>query len=292
MTRHPDWASDGKNWPNRAASQFVRVQNHEWHVQRMGSGPVCLLIHGTGAATHSWRDMLPLLASHYDVIAMDLPGHGFTRGMGRSPSLPYMAAALGGLVDALAVSPALVIGHSAGAAIGAQLLLDRKSAAALVGFAPALLPFPGIAARIFPGLAKMLFTNPFASILFSRIARGAGETERFLTRSTGSKSDADMLACYQALFSRSGHCDGAIRMMANWQLEPLRDRLGEIGFPVMLVHPTGDAAIPGSAVRAAAALVAGCETCEMAGLGHLAHEEDPVQAANIIHQFAQSHRIQ
>ncbi len=36
MSRYPDWATDGKDWPNREASRFVRAGGYEWHVQMMG----------------------------------------------------------------------------------------------------------------------------------------------------------------------------------------------------------------------------------------------------------------
>ena len=68
----------GRDWPNRAASRTVRAAGLNWHVQVMGSGPVLLLAHGTGAATHSWRGLAPLLAQHFTVVAPDLPGHGYT----------------------------------------------------------------------------------------------------------------------------------------------------------------------------------------------------------------------
>lgn len=289
MSRHPDWATDGRDWPNREASSFVRAGGYEWHVQLMGEGPACLLLHGTGAATHSWRDLMPLLAGRYRVVAMDLPGHGFTKGTGRRPTLDGMAASIAALLAKLDLTPNLIIGHSAGAAIGIQLLLDHKWDIPLIGFTPALMPFPGLAAKIFPSLAKMLFTNPFVAIIFSRMAQAPGQTAKFLARSTGSKIDAPGERYYTRLFSRSGHCDGAIRMMANWQLDKLRDRLGELGAPVLLVSAANDAAIPQSAVNAAAALIPSCETLAVPGLGHLAHEEYPVQAARIVTGFAIRH---
>jgi magnesium chelatase accessory protein len=288
VSRYPDWKADGRDWPNRDASRFVRAGGYEWHVQQMGDGPVCLLLHGTGAATHSWRDVMPLLAKHYTVVAMDLPGHGFTKGSGKRPTLEGMATSATALLDEIGMSPGLIVGHSAGAAIGAQLMLDRQWQIPLIGFAPALMPFPGLAARIFPSLAKMLFTNPFVGIIFSRMAQAPGQAAKFLARSTGSKIDAAGEEYYTRLFSRSGHCDGAIRMMANWQLEPLRDRLAELRAPVLLAHPTNDSAIPKSAVLDAAALIPMCEMREMSGLGHLAHEEDPVQAARILIEFAKA----
>ena len=56
---------------------------------------VLLLIHGTGAATHSWRGLMPLLARHHHIVAIDLPGHAFTEMPTRWPlSLPRMAQAV------------------------------------------------------------------------------------------------------------------------------------------------------------------------------------------------------
>ena len=79
MSDRPDWRLDGRDWPNAAASHFVQAGGIEWHVQRKGlQGPSVVLLHGTGAATHSWRGVLPLLAEHASVLAMDLPGHGFS----------------------------------------------------------------------------------------------------------------------------------------------------------------------------------------------------------------------
>jgi magnesium chelatase accessory protein len=293
-TRYPDWAVHGPTWPNHAASQFVTADGYRWHVQRMrpgdkGQWPTCLLLHGTGAATHSWRDIMPPLARDYDVIAIDLPGHGFTRALSpRKVSLPGMAASVASVLSELGAQPALIVGHSAGAAIALQLTLDQRWTVPVIGFTPALMPFPGLAAKLFPSLAKILFTNPFTAIIFSRLASGTGETARFLRRSTGSDIDMAGERCYEILFRTSGHCDGAIRMMANWQLEPLRDRLAEIAAPVLLVSAERDTAIPKTAIEQAAALLPNCTRSEIPAFGHLAHEEDPVGAAALIRDFTQA----
>ena len=78
MSDRLNWERDGRDWPNRAFSRFVQAGGLRWHVQVMGQGPVVLLLHGTGASTHSLRDLAPLLAEHFTVVAPDLPGHGFT----------------------------------------------------------------------------------------------------------------------------------------------------------------------------------------------------------------------
>ena len=149
---YPCWDRDGHDWPNREASRFVEAAGMRWHVQRMGCGPPLLLVHGTGAATHSWRHLAPLLARRFTVIAPDLPGHGFTDpSPSNALSLPGMARALRALLDHLEIQPAVAVGHSAGAAILARLCIDRQlSPAALIFLNGALLPFEGMAGQILP----------------------------------------------------------------------------------------------------------------------------------------------
>ena len=87
-----DWASERARWPNAAHSRFTRAGGLAWHVQDIGDGPVLLLVHGTGASTHSWGGVAARLAARYRVIVPDLPGHGFTElGGSERSSLPGMA---------------------------------------------------------------------------------------------------------------------------------------------------------------------------------------------------------
>ena len=123
-----DFERDGKDWPNRQASRFVKAAGLTWHVQIMGQGPVVLLVHGTGASTHSYGKLAQILAKSFTVVVPDLPGHGFTDlPPTRRLSLPCMAADLRQLLNALGVKPVLSVGHSAGAAILVQMCLDGAS---------------------------------------------------------------------------------------------------------------------------------------------------------------------
>ena len=65
-------------WPYRDASRHIACKPHLWHVQDIGAGPLVLLLHGAGGATQSFRHLIPLLAQHYRIIALDLPGQGFS----------------------------------------------------------------------------------------------------------------------------------------------------------------------------------------------------------------------
>lgn len=283
----PDWRREGRGWPLAEHSRFVANGPLVWHVQRFGSGPTLLLIHGTGAATHSWRGLAPLLAEGFSIVAVDLPGHGFTRG--RLPTglaLPGIARALGALCAAEGIAPVALIGHSAGAAIAVRMVMDGVVPAAagssppvhVIALCPALRPFGGDAAGLMSGMARLMFANPAMPWLAAGLARFAVRTDSFLARSTGSRIDAEGAALYGRLFASPGHCAGAIGLMADWDLAPVAAALPRLGVPMTILHGARDAAVPLAEGRAAAA-EAGAAFHPLAGLGHLAHEEDPAGVA-------------
>jgi magnesium chelatase accessory protein len=286
----PDWAVEGRDWPNREFSRFTEAGGLRWHVQVGGEGPALLLLHGTGAATHSWRDLLPLLAREFTVVAPDLPGHGFTGSL-RNGGLAAVAGAIVELLDALELKPELAVGHSAGAAILVRMALDGQlSAKAIMSVNGALLPFPGMAKLIFPAMARMLFVNPLASRLFAVQARMT-DVGDFLYRSTGSRIDRRGVALYARLFAKSGHVDGALRMMAHWDLDGLYRDLPGLETPSILIAGANDKAVPPSAAKRVARRLKHSETIFLPDLGHLAHEEAPEAIAEIVMRVAAEHAI-
>jgi magnesium chelatase accessory protein len=288
----PDWNREGRNWPNRSASSFIEAGGLRWHVQRMGQGPVLLLLHGTAAATHSWRTLMPLLAAHFTVIAPDLPGHGFTSApKDAGYTLPAMSQSVAALLGEMGITPAMTVGHSAGAAIAAQMALDGALTGPIVSINGALLPFPGFAAQLFPQMAKMLFLNPLMPRLFALTGQSESFVRRFLERSTGSRVDDSGARYYQRLFACSGHCAAALAMMANWDLDSLKRGLPALKSPVALLAGEDDAAVPPSVADQVAALIPLGSARKVAGLGHLAHEEAPDVMTAAILDVAREHAI-
>ena len=294
MSRPLNWEREGRIWPHREASEFWQAGGATWHIQRMGEDhrPRVLLLHGTGASVHSWRFLMPQLARDFAVTAMDLPRHAFTRGhRAEVMSLPRMAGEIAKLVASLGPKPDLLIGHSAGVALSAQLALDHGFDAPIVGLNSAMRPFPGPAAQIFPAIAKLLFINPLVPRIFSRMTTFGKEAERFLTRSTGSRIEPEGMACYEALFANSHHTKGGLSMMANWDLPTLKTRLHELNNPVLMVHSDKDAAIPLSWAQEVDAMLPTSQLEVLKGLGHLAHEEAPERVLAPIIRFAHKHGL-
>jgi magnesium chelatase accessory protein len=276
MTDRPDWRTDGRDWPNREHSRFLRAGGLDWHVQVAGQGPAVLLLHGTAAATHSWRDILPVLAREASVIAPDLPGHGFTA-MPRDGglTLPGMARLLGALLDALEARPVLVVGHSAGAAVAIRMALDGLLAPrGIVSLNGALTPLGEEHAAFFTRAARLLVGLPFVPRLFAWRAADRAVAERLLL-DTGSRIDARGVDLYARLFRRAGHLAGALRMMADWDLRPLLHDLPRLVPDLVLAAGEGDRTIAPAKARRVARMLPHARVEMVPCLGHLMHEERP-----------------
>jgi magnesium chelatase accessory protein len=284
MLEAPDWNTDGRDWPNRASSCFIDAVGLRWHVQQMGTGPVMLLIHGTGAATHSWRDLAPLLAQHYTVVAPDLPGHGFTTAPDpQRMSLPGMAQSIAGLLDALALRPECVVGHSAGAAMLARMCLDGLiEPRRMISLNGALLPLSGLRNPLFSPLAQLFVSNPFVPRLVAWQASNPAVLDRLLGE-TGSSIEGRGAEFYGRLASKPRHVAAALDMMARWDVRPLEEDLPRLTAPLLLISGENDRMIPPSHARDVQRILPPAELITLPGLGHLAHEENPQLLAALLH---------
>lgn len=278
-----EWTRDGRDWPNRDASRFVEAGGITWHVQVMGKGPVILLLHGTGSSTHSWAPLAPLLWENFTLVAPDLPGHAFTGSPHRSRlTLPGMAALVSDLVRVLGVTPDLVAGHSAGAAILLRMCLDRTlRPKAVVSINGALLPMGGWAGPLFSPLAKALVLNPLVPHFFTWRA-GSSEAVKRVLEGTGSEVNETELRYYARLFQSVSHVQSTLAMMAGWDLAPFLRDLARLDVPLVLLAGAADKAVPPSDADRVRATVPAARVVKLAGLGHLAHEERPGPVAEVI----------
>ena len=283
MSASLDWERDGADWPNREASRFVEAGGLRWHVQVMGEGPDLLLLHGTGAASHSFAELGPHLADRFRVIIPDLPGHGFTETPRYEQlSLPSMAAATGELLRQLEASPVLAAGHSAGAAILVRMSLDERiHPRLLVSLNGAILPLQGVQGRTFAPIAKAFIMSGFMSRLFAWRARNTGLVQRLMD-STGSTISEDQLRPYATLAQHADHVDAAIGMMANWDLKAMEPDLADLEPALLLVVGAGDRMIPPSHGLRLRRILPKADLKLLPDLGHLAHEERPEEVADLM----------
>jgi len=276
------WPQDANGWPNADFSRLVLHKPHRWHIQEAGKGETLLLLHGAGGATQSWRGLFPLLAAHYHTVAIDLPGQGFTQLGGRQRcGLDHMAEDILSLQRQEGWKPTAIIAHSAGAAIALRMAeMGAIPRGQIIGINAALGNFKGVAGWLFPMLAKALALNPLTASIFT--ATASDRTVRNLIKGTGSTLDDAGIALYKRLTSDKGHVDATLLMMAQWRLDGLLERLPKIDRPTTLITGANDQAVPPKTSVGAAGALPNGQHIELPNLGHLAHEEDSHQIAEII----------
>lgn len=264
--------------PDSALPFELQAGGLRWRLLRMGNeGPNLLLLHGTGSSLQSWRACLPGLVAHFNLLIPDLPGHGGSGAFAdRQASLPRMAAVVGDLLAALDWQPALVAGHSAGAAVMVQMSLDGRlpQARGLLAINGALQPLPGLMGLVAPAVAKLASRSAW---LPTWVSRHAGQPRALtnLIASTGSRLDEAGVQHYRELLKQPEHLRGVLDMLASWQLEDLQARLPELRTPLWLAAGLADRTVAPVQSLELARWLPGASFHPLPGLGHLAHEEAP-----------------
>ena len=197
-----------------------------------------------------------------------------------------MADSLHLLMQTLGVSVEVFIGHSAGAAIAARMVVDHAlTPQVLVGINPAWLPLPGLAGLLFPPTAKLLALTPFVPQWFAKQASAPDMLDKLLD-GTGSVLDASGKALYAELVSDPEHAQGALKMMAAWDLSVGPSMLRQLRCPVHILVGENDRAVPPAQAQQALALLSDGHLERWAGYGHLVHEEVPMKCAAFLQEFA------
>lgn len=280
MTRIPRMPPD---WPNRGFARRVASAPHDWCVLDVGHGPVIVVLHGAGGSGHSFRQLIPLLTPFYRVIIPDLPGQGFTRAGGRARfGLDAMATDLCQLCATLGLTPAAVIGHSAGGAIALRMAeLLPVPPRGVIGINAALGAFEGAAGVLFPLMARVLALVPLLPNVMAKVWGTRSRVDSLLA-STGSEIDEEGRGQYLTLVRDPAHIEGTLGMMTQWQLDGLLTRLPHIKVPVLLLASAGDRAVPASVSQRAGPRMRTAEVVVLPKLGHLAHEEAAEAVAGVL----------
>lgn len=167
-----------RRWP--ADGRFIDAEGARLHVREEGANgaPRLLLIHGASANLRElWGPLAPHFTDTHRVIAYDRPGMGHsTRPKRAAETLAVQARCAARVLEETGDGPALVVGHSLGAAVSLRLALDfPQLVRGLVLIAPASHPYPGdnawwaklssapIAGDIFCGLFIPLLGPPMSA---------------------------------------------------------------------------------------------------------------------------------
>jgi pimeloyl-ACP methyl ester carboxylesterase len=99
---------------------YASVNGYRIHYESAGPevAPAVILIHGLTSCLRVWKSVMPCLAPHFRVIALDLLGHGESEKPRRAPhSIEQQGELVVGLLETLHIDRAALVGHSMGGQI-------------------------------------------------------------------------------------------------------------------------------------------------------------------------------
>lgn len=105
---------------------FADTRHGQVHYAEAGDGPAVILLHQTPRSCDEYRDVIPILARRFRVIAMDTPGFGLSS----APPLPWSVEAfadgVADLADAIGLGPVSLVGHHTGAVVALDVAARHR----------------------------------------------------------------------------------------------------------------------------------------------------------------------
>lgn len=92
----------------------IEYQGIRVHYSIAGNGKALLFLHGYLESSAIWKEFADRFTDRYQVICLDIPGHGASGILGQVHEMEEMARVAGAVLDAEQISEVVVIGHSMG----------------------------------------------------------------------------------------------------------------------------------------------------------------------------------
>lgn len=259
-----------------------------------GEGPPVVLLHGVTHSSKVWGWQFADLHQRHRVIALDHRGHGESI-PGRDPwTIARLAADAAEVIEALDLRGALVVGHSLGGIVAQQLAVDRPD---LIGGRMAGLALMATTAGgLSVGPAAWTGVSTAAVKVARRGMTAAGRVQdRLLAPSDlswalfrlgiGSSADPTHVELTRQLTAATPFST-LYELMEDVVGFDLRDRLGGIDAPVLVMVGTRDVVTPPRDSRVIAANIPGARLEVFGGAGHMLMLERRSAVSELLARFA------
>ncbi|MCA2001364.1 MAG: alpha/beta hydrolase [Chloroflexi bacterium] len=271
-------------------SRFIEINGITVHYKMYGKGePVFILLHGFGASLFSWREVTAPLADFGAVVAYDRPAFGLTERPleweGESPySQNSQVELVAGLMNALEIKEATLVGNSAGGTVSMLTALkypQRISRLILVD--PAVYAGGGAPAWIRP-----LFQTPQMNRLGPLFARQIRERGVEFIRSAWhdpGQITPEILEGYQKPLQAENWDKALWELTVASRESGLSERLDEFDLPVLVITGDDDRIVPTADSIRLAGELPNARLVVIPQCGHLPQEECPEAFIHAVKEF-------
>ncbi len=262
---------------------LTRLNGLDFHIEREGSGPPLLLLHGFTGSVRTWDELRPRLLRSAQVIAVDLIGHGRSAAPTdhRRYTLEWSGRDLAALLDSFELDAVDLLGYSMGGRVALHFAVDAPERVRKLVLESAS---PGIAddaerrqrARSDDALAQRILDHGVAAFV--------DDWERQPLLQPAPHVSADRRAVQRAQRLQQNDPIGlanSLRGMGAGQQTPLWDRLAELRKPVHLIVGETDARYCQIAERMCQ-LLPTAEVSVVPEAGHTVHLDQPRRFADLV----------
>ena len=273
----------------RAHQRWLSVKGRRVNVIELGAGPPVVFIHGLSGSWQNWLEQLPVFAREHHVVALDLPGFGASEMPAEEISIAGYARTVDAIFDAVGIDSAAVVGNSMGGFIGAELAIAypaRVERLVLVSAAGLTIEHQRDehALVVLRTVDKRLAA--YAAWLGSRsdeLARRP-RTRRLIFGLVAHRPER-LPAPLVAEQIRGSGKPGFVPALDALTGYPIRDRLGEIACPTLIVWGAEDKLVPARDADEFARLIPNSRKVVWPETGHVAMLERPAAFNRLVAAF-------
>lgn len=256
-----------------------------------GSGPGIVLLHGWASAADIWQPVFDDLKADYQVIAPDMPGHGRTEGGSLPYGLAFYQRWLAGMLDALSLPEATLIGNSMGGAVSLAYTRAHAERVARLVLVNALGLSDEIPWETAPRLVRRMPHLVAAAI--------TGQADPHLLRWVDSMIVADPWGQPREAILETIRVNvrqgiwplwsGLRLLLADFLLPGRRRdfarRLADIGVPTLIVWGRHDGLLPVAHAFAGAEAIPDSQVAVLEGSSHEPMLEQPEEFVSLVREF-------
>lgn len=258
------------------AGDFLQLDNGiDIHYVEKGEGGTLMLVHGFTSNLFSWNEVMPELSSHYRVIALDLPGYGFSD---KPEDVTYdyklFSDSIKQFLDTKGIGKLSIAGNSMGGGTSIRFTLDHPGMVEKL----ILVDSAGVKFEHSPILTVMFGTPGLNNFIFSIISEGL--VKRSLKTCCYYNDDAvtdERAHLYTLPFRTEGALNAASKTVMQNDFGSLESELGNIQAPTLIVWGEKDLLIPATAAGKFNRLIPDSKLVMIEKCGHMPQEEKPAE---------------